>query len=543
MKRLGASRWLLITAGALLVLAFAGSPAAADEPAPNVGGTARFGLPQEPSCLNAYLSQCFGSPLLATGPVLAGTYRQRPDFTYEPVLVDRVSVEHEASVSWFKLTYRLEQDAEWSDGTPVTAHDLAFTLETLLDPANNVLKREGYELITRTTVLDEKTVRFTFERPYPAWKTLFPQVLPKHVLEGRDFDTVWNGGITDPATGAPIGSGPFLLTGWDRGVQITLSRNPSWWGEDPPYLDSLVLRFIPDQAQLAQALTGGTIDASYPGGAFPGLADTPGIALQSPPGAGFEHVDFNVGSETMPLLREPWFREAIAYALDRQGAVTEVWGPHSPGIETFQSLTYLGQQPEYRPHFDRYSYDPERVGGIMRDHGCALAGDGIWSCAGTRASMRFATTTGNAPRAQFQARVQADARAAGLELVTDNSPAGPLFGTRLPERDYDLIMFTWGLPRGPVAQADLYTCDAVQNFMGYCSEPVTRLFEESDEETRESRHRSFVNRADAVLADDLASIPLFQRPSFLYSRVNLRGIEENPSERGPTWNAEEWSIG
>lgn len=543
MKRLRTSRWWLVTAGALLVLAFAGSPAAADEPAPNVGGTARLGLPQEPSCLNAYLSQCFGSPLLATGPVLAGAYRQRPDFTFEPVLVDRVRVEHETSVSWFKLTYRLERDAEWSDGTPVTAADFVFTLETLLDPANDIVSRDGYDQITRTTVLDEKTVRFTFERPYPAWKTLFPQVLPKHVLEGRDFDTVWNGGITDPATGEPIGSGPFLLTGWDRGVQITLSRNPNWWGEHPAFLDSLVLRVIPPAHLLAQALTDGTIDASYPGGPFPGLAETPGIALQSPPGASFEHLDFNVGSETMPLLGEPWFREATAYALDRQGAVTEVWGLHSPGIETFQSLTYFGQQPEYRPHFDRYSYDPERAGDIMRDHGCVLAGDGIWTCAGTRASMRFATTTENAFRAQFQARVQADARAAGFELVTDNSPAGLLFSTRLPERDYDLVMFTWGSPRGPSAPGNLYGCNGVQNSMGYCSEPVTRLFEEADEETSEDRRRSFVNRGDAILADDLASIPLFQRPSFLYSRVSLRGLEENPSEQGPTWNAEEWWIG
>lgn len=228
----------------------------------------------------------------------------------------------------FTLTYRIERKAEWSDGTPVTADDFVFTLETLLDPANQIADRGGHVRIVQATALDAKTVRFVFDRPYPAWKSLFPHVLPKHALEGSDFDTVWTDGITNPATGEPIGSGPFLLTAWNRGVKMTLSRNPNWWGRRPAFLDAIDIRFFPfSQAAMTQALADGSIDVMSPQTVQPALAGLPGIELQTSQTPFFEHISFNVASTTTPLLREKWFREAVAYALDREGATAEVSGP------------------------------------------------------------------------------------------------------------------------------------------------------------------------------------------------------------------------
>jgi peptide/nickel transport system substrate-binding protein len=544
MKRLRTWRRSLAGLTAVVVLVFAVGPAAADAPGPVAGDTAVVGLSTDPSCLNAYLTTCFGQPRVVTTPVLAGAYRQTPDFSYEPVLADRVKVEPESSTSWFKLTYHIEEDAVWSDGRPVNAHDFAFTAATLRDPANQIASRAGYELIRDTAVLDEKTVRFTFRRPFPAWKSLFPQVLPKHVLEGRDFDTVWNDAINDPLTGEPIGSGPFLLTAWTRGAQMTLTRNQRWWGE-PAFLDAVRIRVVPLVTDQAQGLVNGELDLIYPGSPVPGLVGTPGIATQTTPGFLWEHVEVNHDSVTTPLLGEAWFREAVAYALDRRGAVTATWEAQAPGLRTVESLVYLGQQPEYRPDFRRYTYDPERVAEIMERRGCMLGTDGIWSCGDTKATVRFATTTGNALRLQFQVHLQERARAAGIQLVADNAPAGVLFGTRWPTGDFDLIMFS--LPAGgdPGGRISLFGCEGSQNFTGYCSEPVTRLLEESDEETSESRRRSLVNDADAILVEDLPLIPLYQRPTFLYARATLKGPVDNSSDLGQAllWNVEEWSIG
>lgn len=545
MDRLRGSRRLLVAAGALLaVLAFVGGPAAAQKQKPKSGGTAVFGHDfLEPFCLNPYRASCFIlNAQMATVPVLAGAYRQQPDFTFEPLLVDKVEVRK----SPFSLTYRIEPKAEWSDGVPVSAHDLVFTRDTLADPENEVFPQEGYGLIVESKVLDAKTVRFVFERPFPLWKALFPFVLPKHAIQGHDFDTVWDNGITNPATGEPIGSGPFVLSSWVRGEQMTLTRNPNWWGRRPAFLDRLLVKFYPLFAPktVAQALAEREVDVISPQATQPTLAGLPGIDFQSGPIGAFEHVSFNVGSTTMPLLREQWFREAVAYALDRKGAAAafaSALGGPDHGVQ--QSLTHLSQEPAYRRHFARYSYDPQRVRRIMLRHGCALGDDGIWSCAGTRASLRLTTTTQNPPRSAAQARLAVAAREAGFELVAENVFAGIFFPVRLPTGDFDLAIYPWGWNGDPPPLSVRYGCGSSSNFTRYCSAEVDELLGSAEEEPlSESRRRSVVNRADAILAEDLPSVPLAQRMTFMYSRDRLRGLEDTATAAGPTWNAEEWWI-
>jgi peptide/nickel transport system substrate-binding protein len=176
----------------------------------------------------------------------------------------------------------------------------------------------------------------------------------------------------------------------------------------------------------------------------------------------------------------------------------------------------------------------------MRQHRCALGPDRIWSCGGIRASVRFATTSGNATRALIQQRMVDDARAAGIELVPDNSTAGVLFGTRLPARDYELIMFAWPLGGTPnVGLGVFYGCDGASNFLAYCSERVTGLLANADEDDDPT---VLLRRADALLAEDVPSLPLFQHPLFLAHQQSLSGIEMNAGPQTLTWNVEEWRI-
>mgnify|MGYP006353019547 CR=1 FL=1 len=288
----------------------------------------------------------------------------------------------------------------------------------------------------------------------------------------------------------------------------------------------------------------GLVDVITPFAVQPALAATPGIEFQSSPATFYEHLDFNVGPGTKPLLGEQWFRQAVAYALDRDGATAAVaQATDSPDHGVLQSLTHFSQHPDYKEDFDRYSYDPERVSRIMRRHDCTLGGDGIWSCNGTRASIRFATTTNNLVRGTIQSHLQAGAQTAGIELVTDNSSPPILFGQRLPARDFDAVLFTFITGGDGFGLDPLFACDGPSNFMGYCSEPVTRLLQEANEESSEGKRRSLVHRAGAILAEDAASIPILQRPRFLYLRARLHGIEDNPSLlQGVTWNAEEWWV-
>ena len=519
-----------------------GATALAAPDDPRAGGTAVIGADHEPPCLNVLLAGC-NVPWASwtAGVALPGAFRVTPSFSYEPVLVERVDM----ATNPFTLTYHIREEAVWSDGRPVSADDFMFTLDVTRDPGNAVATRAGYELIAQSVKVDEKTVRFVFTRPYGAWRTLFPSILPKHVLEGRDFNQVWQTEIANPATHEPIGSGPFLVTGWVRGQSLTLSRNPRWWGRHAPFLDTIVVRFILDTNSRFQAIVGGQVDliAPQPQLQIADLRSSPEIAVESSPGTLLDHLDFNTAAADMPLLREQWFRQAVAFALDREALFPLLYGSISPNLEAHHNLGHPRTHESYVPSFARYVYSPGTVAEIMQRHGCVSGGDGIWSCGGVRASIKLATTTGNSLRALAQQELQAQASAAGIELVPDNSPAGVLLGTRLPARDYQSMMFSWVLGDELAGHAGRYVCDGGSNFLAYCSQAVTDLLNASETEIDPPARSALVNEADRILAEDVPTIPLFLQPSFLAYRTSLHCARNNPSSEGPTWNVEDWWSG
>lgn len=508
--------------------------------APAGGQTAVVAIDFDPLCLNVLLGDCnTANSGIVAGPALAGAFRALPDFTFEPVLVDRVNVQAQP----FALTYHIKQQAVWSDGAPVTSDDFIFTLESIRDPGNNTLKA-GYENVTGAVRVDSKTVTVQFSAPNPDWRSLFPHVLPKHVLAGHDLDHVWREEIAHPVTHEPIGSGPFLVTGFTRGQSLTLTRNPRWWGPTEPRLDAIEIRVVPSFNDQSAGMRDGSIDAIFPQPQL-GLADLgrlPDIALQTAPGTAMEHLDFNVGSASMPLLRESWFRQAVAFSIDRAAVAAKTYETLFPNHPALHNLSFSSVEPEYEPVFARYTYDPAAVARIMGDHGCVAGADGIYACAGVRASVKFATTSGNQLREQAQRDMAGQARAAGIELVPDNSPSSVLFGTRLGARQYELIMFTWLRGASLPSVRALYGCNGENNFMGYCSPAVTDLGDRAAREPDPAARAQLVNDANRILADDVPSLPLFLRPALLVHREELRGPQVNPAALG-TWNVETWRIG
>ncbi len=513
--------------------------------------TAVVGFRGQITCLNLLRTPCQqGETFSTAGVAVFGAFRIRPDRSYEPVLVDSVEVQAPSKKRPFALTYHIKQAAVWSDGTPVSADDFIFTRNVIVDPANEIADRFGYDRIVDATRLDGKTVRFVFSEPYAPWMTLFPAVLPKHVLEGKDFDQVWFDNIADPDTGEPVGSGPFLVTDFVPGFPgwLTLERNPMWWGAQPS-LDAVVINFTTD-SELIDKIKNGELDVlsmSTLGQQVAELAELrgdSGLVTDSNPTHGFEHLDFNLGAPNMPLLREEWFRRAFAYSIDRAALVTLLFGAIAPDIAPSQNLFYVPNQAEYQSHFDKYAYNPQKVAGLMSDHGCTLGGDAIWVCGGVRASIKYATTSGNLRRAITQQELRINALFAGIELVSDNSTPAVLFGTRLPARDYELIMFTWLNAPDPLGLTQVYKCEGAQNFMAYCSKKVDDVLTASDSELDPGKRSSLVNKADATIASDVPTLPLYQQLTFLAFRSVMQGVVDNPAfSEGITWNVEDWQKG
>jgi peptide/nickel transport system substrate-binding protein len=524
-----------------------GEGAGESELEPVEGGTLTFGAEQEPAeGLNNDLACCtlFWAQVI-TNRVLLSAMDPNPEFEYEPtaMLAGEPEVVSEDPLT---VTYNINPEAQWSDGTPITSEDFLFTIETNIDEKNDIASRAGYDQVDleATELPDENTITVVFSEPYAGWKdALFTPVYPKHALEGENFNKVWTNEIVNPKTGEMIASGPFVMESYNKGSDLTLVRNENWYGEHPAYLDEIVFQFIPDTSAEIQALRGGEVDAIYPQPQLElvDLTTEEGITIETSAGTTWEHIDFQYGN---PLLAEDHVRHAIAMAIDRQAIIDQLFADLNPDLEPLNNLIFLNNFPDYEDHFGDYGGNPEEAISLLEENGCTREGeDGIFECNGEPLSFGFKSTAGNALRELTFEIVQEQLREVGIEVKSEFGDAAVVFGNQgLAGSKYDLFLFAWVGNPDPSGSVEIHKCEGTQNFQGYCNEEVTDLLEESDVTVDPAARADLMNQADALMAEDLPILPMYQKPTFFAFSDRLQNAIDNATQNGPTWNAEDWFL-
>jgi peptide/nickel transport system substrate-binding protein len=543
--------WLL--AGALLAaLAIAATGSARvngpGSASASKAGTLVFGAEQGGGpdwCLNLILDvdcNAFWNIVFQT-PVIRGAFLVTPDFKYKPDLISKYKLQTRP----MRLTYTIRKNARWSDGVQVTGKDLRFTWQTATNPKyKEHIDPLGWEDI-RSVTGNGKTVKITFKRNFAAWRGLFNYVLPQHALQGTDMLTVWNDCICNPKKGnAPIGNGPFLLTRFDRGSGVTLTKNRRGWYGKPAKLDSIVFRFITNTNSEIQAIRSGEVDAIYPQPqlALADLRGQAGLRVVTHLGLQWEHIQIQQGAKGNPLAKQKWLRQALITSLNRTAAARALYGTLNPRVGVLNSVSRLTNEKGYNPkHFSKWNYSVAKVNQMMNGHNCSKGGDGVFRCGGTKVSFDFASTTGNALRALAFTIFQDQAQRAGIELRNGFVPAGTLFGSKLPAHDFDLAMFTQIVTTDPHYVVSTFACGSPSNYFEYCNRTVTQLLQRSDRELNDAKRLALVNRAGAIMGNDVPVIPLFQRPTYFVFKTSVKGMVDNPTSQGPSFNAENWSKG
>ena len=411
-------RPLLVLAGVVIGVVAAAAPAAGvPAQTPKRGGTLVFRLlGPEPACLNVLPMSCNqGGQASWADKVLQKPFEVGPDFTYEESLVSRVDYTRQRP---FTLTYHIRPEARWSDGVPITAQDFIFTLRAIRRHATPDF-RDLHAPIRSVRAVDPKTLRVVLRPRSASWHDFFGNILPAHALRGSDLTQVWSDRIDDPRTGRPIGSGPFLVERLERGRQLVLRRNPRYWGPHPAYVDRLVIRFAQSATDPSEELRSGELDVAMgiPIAAVPAVRGQPGMRLVAPAGSNFEQLAIQLGPNAHPALRNKLVRRALAYGIDRTALVRQIWGEIDPSARVLNSAVYVTQSRDYEPNWRSYRYRPAEARRLLEQAGCRRGADGIFSCGGERLSLRFVTSAGFAIRAQALPLIQAQLRAAGVEVV------------------------------------------------------------------------------------------------------------------------------
>ncbi|WEH15511.1 ABC transporter family substrate-binding protein [Streptomyces sp. VNUA24] len=240
----------------------AGRPVAGQDIAPAArdlvadGGSLRWAVDAVPETLNTFQSDADPTTARVAGAVLPSMYRLdasgRPQLNGDYLESAKVVAREPRQV----VLYKLHQEAVWSDGREIGAADFAAQWRALSgkDAAYWTARNAGYERIEKIERGDnDLEVRVTFARPYADWKSLFSPLYPKQVMGAPDS---FNDGARKKLK---VTAGPFALKEVDRkGGEVTLVRNPRWWGRTPK-LSELVLRAVP-RAERAEALAEDKVD-------------------------------------------------------------------------------------------------------------------------------------------------------------------------------------------------------------------------------------------------------------------------------------------
>lgn len=526
------------------------SAAPADAMAVQQGGTVVIGAEQEPDCMD-WIASCAGSiwgsymAQVTTVPVVFNVRKSGDDWV--PEISGIMASEPVVSAGPPQtVTYKLNPDAVWSDGTPITSADLKYTALAIRD-GEDILDKTGYTEIADIATPDPQTAIVTFAKEFAGWKVLFSGssgVLPSHLLEGKDRPALMNDGYS-------WSGGPWIIDSWKKGESITLVPNSGYWG-DKPKLDKVVFQFTADTAAAFQAFKSGQLDAIYPTPQLDAIdqikAGIPGAKVQ------VEAVSGNLEALWMnnakPLLKSTAVRQALSYSIDRAAIVERLYGPldvKSPAQSFYPPiLSAFGGQD-----FSTYGLDLAKVEQIMTADGWAKDADGLWAKAGTPATLTITTIAGNKRRELMEQVLQQQLKTAGFGLTIKNSSAPDLFGTILPDGDFDLgiwtLVTTFPDPSLSFAFDSGNIPSEANEFSGlnYSRTDVPGLNEllgTVDKTTDSALRLSATKEGDKLLADSATSLPIAAVPNVLLILDKIGGPTSiNPSE-GPFWNLQEWGL-
>lgn len=468
-------------------------------------------------------------------------------------------------------TYQISPDAVWSDGTPITADDYVFSyeLQRSSDPADGgcpaLLSTTGYEQIASVEGSgdDNKTVTVTYETPYSDWQGLWSgasnPVFPAHVLQAEtpeaQCEAITAGWPIADGIPSDISGGPWqiLRENIDVGGQIVvLTPNPEWWGE-PTGLAQLVVQNIGnDPTTAVQGLQSGELGVIYPQPQLD-LVDqvealSPNVESDVTFGLSFEHLDFNT---TDPILSSLPVRQAFTMALDRQEIVDQTVGQFSSDASVLQNRIYFNNQPQYEDTApEQYKeQNVEQAKQLLEGDGWVLGADGVYAKGGQRLAVQIDTTANN-PLRQTTIEVMIPQLAeAGIEATFNANPdifTGADNPTSLEAGGFQAAVFAWvGSPFRGATQSIYQTPQGDnigQNYSRQGTAEIDELFAQFQTEPDPDAQAEIGNQIDALLWEQVATVPLYQKPTFIAYQSTIQGVEDNSTQAGPLWNSSTWTL-
>jgi peptide/nickel transport system substrate-binding protein len=435
-----------------------------------------------------------------------GLVRVTPEMDYAPDVATGWETPDDRTV-----IFKLNPNAKFQDGRPVTSADVKWTYDTLMAENFVSTKKSGYSSVDRIETPDPQTVVFHLKEPNGG---LFDNLTLGILPQGADPNTTKS---------TPISVGPYRVVSFrtDESVELEASEH---WHHGVPKIRNLTVRVIPDATTLVLELRRGTIDLEINQIPFENVAEfekSPQHQVVKKPGSVWQYVAFNLKDAYLSKLQ---VRQAIAHAIDRERIIRDLLGGHGVVADTMFGEGHWARAAG----LPAYPYDPARAKQLLDQAGYPDPdGDGPQP----RFTLTFKTSTDTEANLRAQ-MIQQMLAQVGIKIDIQTSE----FGTFLDDVSKGNFQL-YSLSRNGIADPDFYYVifhsrnvpPEGQNRGYYSSPRVDDLIAQGRATFDRNKRREIYAQIQRIVQEDLPYVSLYHQINVAVMDKDLQGYVMYPA--------------
>ena len=458
-------------------------------------------------------------------PIVQNIFNRLVKLDASKQIIPDLATTWDVSDDGLTITFHLRDDANWTDGEPVTSNDVKYTFDT-------IKTNDSYYFASRLSIVDsidapdEATVVFNMNQADVSfiadlgWYATF--ILPEHVYNnGQSWEE-------NAASMSPIGSGPFMLSEYNQGESIVLVPNTAYH-EGSPKISRLIFSIIPDDATAVQALVNGEIDVleNVPAANVDELLADGNVRMALNEYPSPMRIIFNLDN---PLVQDVAVRQAIATAIDKKEISDKIYnGIQKAEYSMYPSLIeWVANTEEASPQFST-----EEAIQILEDAGYTKNADGYYI---TGLTIDVFEGSGYPDAAKL---MQAALAKAGIELTVNVHEFNAWYEKVGTNRDFVLELQGGFMGPDPAALAKRYGSGSNSNYADYQNPDFDAILAEAAATGDQATRAALYKDAQAMLAKDLPFVPIVSYAAYDANRANVVNL---PIDGAGKWGWAEYTF-
>ena len=424
----------------------------------------------------------------------------------------------EHSTDGLTWTFHLRTGVTWSDGQPLTASDVAFTYNRIINGKGPIHSQWGSYLtyVTSVDAPDDATVVLHLKQPNAVLPLLPIPVLPEHIWSKIPDDQIKTY-TNEPTNGQPVvGSGPFqLVSGTAGGSTYVFQANKNYWG-GAPHVDQLVFKVFQNQDTAVQALIKGEIDFvdGITALQVKSLQSQPGITAINGQAPGFDEIAFNSGSvdtktdkpigNPNPAVLDPKFRYALGFAIDRNLLIQRAYqGAGLPGT----TIVPPGfAEWHWEPPADQaFTFDLQKAGQLLDAAGYTMGSDGYRTLPNGQpiGTLRLFARSDSATSKNVLTYFSEWLSQLGIKSEVSTMNSNKLTNVIL-EGNFDIFEWGWYVDADPDSMLSYMTCDqrGAWSDSWYCNPQYDALYLQQKSEMDHAKRVQEIDQMQQILYND-----------------------------------------